>query len=120
MNSQKKIITQLDVQIFSHIYKIFFKGIIILASLSLINLEAKASSPEAWEKHQQEVISKCFQASKLRNPQPVGKIILFSDEVGYDALSIKGHYQQPHMNNQKTQVLCLFNRRTRKAYIGEK
>ncbi|GAB4230640.1 MAG: hypothetical protein Kow0049_12620 [Stanieria sp.] len=116
MNNQgTKISTKLNI-----IYKALFQGTIILASLSLINLEVKASSPEAWKKHQQEVISKCLQASQLRNPQPVGKIILFSDEVGYDALSIRGRYQQPHMNNQKTQVLCLFNRKTRQAYIGEK
>ena len=49
----------------------------------------------------------------------MGKIISFGDDVGYDSLIIKGRYPQPHMNNKMTQVLCLFNRKTRKAYIGE-
>jgi hypothetical protein len=41
------------------------------------------------------------------------------DDVGYDGLMIKGRYPQPHMKNKATQILCLFNRKTRKASIGE-
>ncbi|MEB3312467.1 MAG: hypothetical protein VKJ02_19745 [Snowella sp.] len=101
-----------------------FKSLILSGSLILLGLQsvafkAEASSPQAWEKHNQEVIKKCTQASELKEAKPVGKSILFGDNVGYDGLIIKGRYPQAHMKNKETQVLCLFNRKTRKAYIGE-
>lgn len=79
----------------------------------------KASSPEAWAKHLQEVTSSCIRVSGLRNARSAGKIIIFGDDVGYDVLMIKGNYPQPHMKNRVGQMLCLFNRRTRKANISE-
>lgn len=98
---------------------IILSGSLMLFGLNIIGLKVEASSPKAWEQHNQEVIKKCSQASELKEAKPVGKSILFSDDVGYDGLLIKGRYPQPHMKNKETQVLCLFNRKTRKAYIGE-
>jgi hypothetical protein len=79
----------------------------------------KASSSDAIEQHQQEVMTQCLQVSGLRNPQPVGSIVMFGDEVGYDALMVRGTYPQSHMNNQMGQSLCLFNRQTRQAYSSD-
>jgi hypothetical protein len=84
----------------------------------LIDTEARASSPDAIKQHQQEVMNRCLQVSGLRNPQP-GSIVTFGDDVGYDALMVRGNYPQPHMNNQMGQSLCLFNRRTRQAYSSD-
>ncbi len=78
-----------------------------------------ASSPDAWAQHQQEVISSCLKVSGLRNAQAVGNIVGFGDDVGYDALLVRGNYPQPHMNNRAGEFLCLFNRKTRKAYTNE-
>ena len=74
----------------------------------------RSNSSYSWS-----TTAKCRQASGLKEANPVSKIILFGDDVGYDDLMIKGRYPQPHMKNKATQVLCLFNRKTRKAYIGE-
>lgn len=82
-------------------------------------IAVKASSPDAWKQHYQEVTASCLKVSGLRNAKPVGKIIGFGDNVGYDALLVRGNYPQPHMNNQVGQSLCLFNRRTRQAYTSE-
>lgn len=91
----------------------------IAGSLLFVGCQARASSPDAWEQHYQEVKARCLKVSGLRNPQPVGDIITFPDKVGYDALLVRGRYPQPHMNNQVGQSLCLFNRRTREAYTSE-
>lgn len=72
---------------------------IVIKSL-LTNMIANASSPDAIKQHQQEVLNRCLQVSGLRNPQTVSSIITFGDEVGYDALMVRGNYPQPHMNNE--------------------
>lgn len=101
-------------------FKPAFKlGLLLIIGANITALKLAASSPQAWEQQNKEAIAKCRQASGLKDANPVGKIILFGDDVGYDGLMIKGRYTQPHMKNKATQVLCLFNRKTRKAYIGE-
>ena len=97
----------------------FKLGLLIVIGANVTALKLAASSPQAWEQKNKEAIAKCRQASGLKEANPVSKIILFGDDVGYDDLMIKGRYPQPHMKNKVTQVLCLFNRKTRKAYIGE-
>ncbi len=94
-------------------------GLLIVIGSDITAFKLAASSPQAWEQQNKEAIAKCLQASGLKDANPVGKIILFGDDVGYDGLMIKGRYLQAHMKNKATQVLCLFNRKTRKAYIGE-
>jgi hypothetical protein len=80
---------------------------------------ADASSPDASAQHQQEVISSCLKVSGLRNAQAAGSIVGFPDDVSYDTLLVRGNYPQPHMNNRAGEFLCLFNRKTRKAYTSE-
>jgi hypothetical protein len=46
-------------------------------------------------------------------------LVLFDDAVGYDALVVSGTYPQPHMKNQPGKMLCLFNKKTRKASVSE-
>lgn len=95
-------------------------GVLLIFKISLpIVLPASASSPDAIKQHQAEVNRRCLQVSGLRNPRAVGAIITFGDEVGYDALVVRGNYPQPHMDNQVGQSLCLFSRRTRQAYTGD-
>lgn len=92
---------------------------LLTSGLLVTAIAATASSPDAWAKHNQEVIAKCLRVSNLRNAKPVGSIIRFGDDVGYDALLVRGTYPQTQMNNQTGQSLCLFNRRTRQASAAE-
>ncbi|NJP12502.1 MAG: hypothetical protein HC866_26055 [Leptolyngbyaceae cyanobacterium RU_5_1] len=92
---------------------------LLLVTRALLTSTAEASSPDAIKKHQQEVLNRCLKASGLKDPKPVGTIIIFGNDVGYDALMVRGNYPQSHMNNQMGQSLCLFNRRTRQAYVSD-
>jgi hypothetical protein len=97
------------------------KSLLILAmgGVLLTAVAVKASSPDAWEQHYQEVTANCLKVSGLQNAEPAGEIISYSDDAGYDALLVRGNYPQPHMNNQVGQVLCLFNRQTRQAFATD-
>lgn len=92
---------------------------IILAVCLLASSSALASSPDEWAKHRQAVTTACLEASGLENPQPAGEIVTFADQVGYDAMLVKGIYPQPQMQRQTGQVLCLFNRQTRQAFTSD-
>jgi hypothetical protein len=87
----------------------------LLITRMLPDITARASSPDAIRQHQKEVTNRCLQISGLEKPQPVGSIVTFGDDIGYDVLMVRGHYPQPHMNNQIGKSLCLFNRATRQA-----
>ena len=91
----------------------------IFFPLLLFCSPARASSPDDWRQHFQEVRKTCIKESGLVKAQAISEIIVFGDEVGYDALLIKGHYPQPHMKNTVGKSLCLFNRKTRKAKTVE-
>jgi hypothetical protein len=85
----------------------------VLPTLAIAGASFKsaiASSPDAMAQHQKEVIFTCLAASGFRNARPIGEIIVFGDDVGYDALRVRGNYPQIHMNNQAGKVLCLFDR----------
>jgi hypothetical protein len=91
----------------------------IAGSLLFTSSMALASTPDEWAKHYQEVTAACLEASGLQDPQPVGEIVTFADEVGYDALLVRGTYPQPQMHHQAGQVLCLFNRQTRQVSTSD-
>ncbi|MBD3885477.1 hypothetical protein IFO70_27520 [Phormidium tenue FACHB-886] len=90
-----------------------------IVGLLATTIAVQASSPEASEQHNREVRTSCLSVSGFNNAEPVGEIINFPDNVGYDALLVSGNYPQPDMNNQAGQVLCLFNRQTRQAFVSE-
>lgn len=91
----------------------------VLGVLLVTAISADASSPAAWEQHKKEVVSACVKASGLREAHPAGQSVIFSDDVGYDVLLIRGRYNQANMSNQIGQMLCLFDRRHRKAHIND-
>lgn len=90
-----------------------------VGGLLVAAIAVKASSPDAWKQHYQEVTTKCLNVSGLQNAETAGEIISYGDDVGYDALLVRGNYRQPQMNNQVGQVLCLFNRQTRQAVASD-
>ena len=92
---------------------------IMAGSLFLTGTTALASTPGEWANHEREVTTACLEASGLETPQAIGTIVTFSDDVGYDALLVKGAYPQPHMHHQIGQVLCLFNRGTRQVSTSD-
>jgi hypothetical protein len=90
-----------------------------MGCLLLVAGAATASTPEAWNAYNKEVITKCVAASRLRDAHPGGQRIDFDDHIGLSALIIIGHYPQPHMNNQRGRELCLFDKRSKTATVAD-
>ena len=90
-------------------------ALLVLSTGSGVRL-AQASSPAAWSAHDREVASACTQASGLKQAAVTGQPMVFDDSLGMTALVVTGRYPQPHMKNQPTRVLCLFDRKTRQAH----
>ena len=80
---------------------------------------ANASTPDAWAKHDREVAERCAAASGFKDAKAVGKPVVFDDTVAQTALLIRGTYPQKHMAGKQGEVLCLYNRKTRRASVQE-
>ena len=89
------------------------------AAAAVMAAAALASTPQAWNDFDAEVLKACVAASSLTNPHAAGQRVDFDDATGYSALLLSGHYPQPHMKNQPGRELCLFDRRTRTAVVSD-
>lgn len=90
---------------------------LIAACLLASATAARAAPPDVWQAHYQEVRVRCLQASGLLNAKPVGEVVSFPDQVGYDALLVRGQY--PQTKGKRGEFLCLFDRRSRQPYLVE-
>jgi hypothetical protein len=93
--------------------------ICLMLGLFMAAATGEASSPDEWEKHQKEVAATCAKASGLKNARTMGEAVQFGDDIGFDAVMIRGRYPQPHMKNAVGHALCLFDRKTRRAECSE-
>ncbi|MCY1412426.1 hypothetical protein D3C76_1101650 [compost metagenome] len=80
---------------------------------------ALASSPEQWAELDEQVIASCTKASQLKQAAPVGQTAQFDDRVGYVALLLQGRYPQAHMKNKPGRELCLYDKKSKVAYVTE-
>jgi hypothetical protein len=87
--------------------------------LTTLAAQANASSPDAWASFDKALLASCTKASQLKNATPVGTAAQFDDRVGYSALLLQGHYPQKHMKGQQGTELCLYNKKTKTAYVTE-
>ena len=87
--------------------------------LTALATQAQASSPDAWAAFDKAVLASCTKASGLKNPKPVGTAAQFDDRVGYTALLLQGQYPQKHMKGQQGTELCLYNKKSKTAYVTE-
>ena len=76
---------------------------------------ASASSPAAWAQHDKDTQQACAAASELNNPVVHPKTVLFDDTVGMDARLVTGTWKPAHMKGAKAVMLCLYDRKARKA-----
>ncbi|WP_085745341.1 MULTISPECIES: hypothetical protein [unclassified Pseudomonas] len=90
-----------------------------LSVLCLIAPLAHASSPDAWAAYDKAVLASCTKASGLKNAKPVGNAAQFDDRVGYTALLLQGQYPQKHMKGQQGTELCLYNKKSKTAFVSE-
>jgi hypothetical protein len=93
-------------------------SIVLLIASAYLPMQASAASTESWKDLDKAVVDSCMKASQLKEVRAVGKAG-FADQVGYEALMLRGRYPQPHMKNQPGAELCLYNRRSEKATVSE-
>lgn len=102
---------------------IILRGVLTLAVASVIAImavgPASASSPAAWAQHDKDTQQACAAASELNNPVVHPKTVLFDDTVGMDARLVTGTWKPAHMNGAKAVMLCLYDRKTRRAVVQD-
>lgn len=92
-----------------------------LLSITLATLatQVHASSASAWDAHGKAVLASCTKASSLKRIKQVGNVAEFDDRAGYSAVLLQGEYPQQHMKGQTGTVLCLYNKKSKTAYVSE-
>ncbi|WP_442678388.1 hypothetical protein ACSBM8_12745 [Sphingomonas sp. ASY06-1R] len=75
---------------------------------------AQASTDAAWAASTKAGRAACIAAANLARPI-VSAPLNFSDQVGRDAMLVRGRYKQRYMKNALGTMLCLYDRRTHKA-----
>ena len=94
----------------------FFFTSAILATAFVI--PAHASTPGAYAVLDRQTSAACVAASGLRDAD-VGPAMRFSDRFLIDARTVTGTYPQRHMKGAQGTMLCLYNRRTKRAEVQE-
>jgi hypothetical protein len=87
--------------------------------LTALTTQAHASSPDAWAVYDKTVLASCTKASGLKDAKPIGTAAQFDDRVGYSALLLQGQYPQKHMKGAQGTELCLYNKKSKTAYVTE-
>jgi heat shock protein HslJ len=79
---------------------------------------ALASTPASWAALGRASAQACIAASGLHGAT-VGAPLRFSDTLGVEARLISGTYRPAHMKGAAGQMLCLYDRRSRRAEIQD-
>lgn len=79
---------------------------------------AFASTSGSYAALDRQTTAACARASGLRDAT-VGPVVRFSDRLAMDARTVTGTYPQTHMKGAKGTMLCLYDRRTRRAEVQE-
>jgi hypothetical protein len=85
----------------------------------LLTGHVQASSDDAWQAYERDMRERCLAVSQLKSARIAGKPVMFDDRLEVSALIIDGQYPQPHMKAQRGRELCLYDRRSKTAYISE-
>lgn len=88
----------------------------LLASVFAAPLQA--ATPGAYAALDRKTSAACSAASGLRGTR-VGPVVRFSDNFLMDARTVTGTYPQSHMKGAVGTMLCLYNRRTKRAEVQE-
>ena len=79
---------------------------------------ANAATTRSYAALDRQTSAACIAASGLR-AATVGPVVRFSDRFLMDVRTVTGTYPQPHMKGAKGTMLCLYNRRTKRAETQE-
>lgn len=79
---------------------------------------AFSSTPASWAKLDAASEAACIKAASISGAK-VGPPIRYSDKTMIDARLVEGTWPQPHMKGAKARMLCLYNRKTKRAEVQE-
>ena len=79
---------------------------------------AAASTDAAWAASARAGRAACAAAANFARPT-ISAPLNFSDQVGRDAMLVRGMYKQRFMKNAWGTMLCLYDRRTHRAEVVE-
>jgi hypothetical protein len=88
-------------------------------ALGIAATAAPASSPAAWTQLEKDAATACATASNLKDPVVHPATVRFDDTAGLDARLVTGAWKPAHMKGAKTVMLCLYDRKTRRAHVQE-
>jgi len=80
---------------------------------------ARASTPAAWAQLEKDAAAACAKASDLKDPVVHPATVRFDDTIGIDARWVTGAWKPAHMKGAKTAMLCLYDRKTKRAAAQE-
>lgn len=80
--------------------------------------DADASTTSEWRQLDADSAAACTKAAGLLAPV-LSPPVRFGDTLGVDARLVTGAAPQPHMRGRQVSMLCLYDRRTRRAEVQE-
>lgn len=93
--------------------------LVTMAAATLLAANAAhAATPASYASLDRTSSAACLKASALRNAS-VGPVTRFSDRSGMDARVVTGTRPQPHMKGASATMLCLYDRRAKRAEVQE-
>jgi len=94
------------------------KSVIAAVALAAAAAPALASTDAAWAASNRAARAACIAAANFARPS-VSAPLNFSDQVGRDAMLVRGMYRQRFMKHAWGTMLCLYDRRTHRAEVVE-
>jgi len=85
-----------------------------LPLLCLCAAPAFASTTAAWKAGETAARSACVKASGLTGAATSAPVH-FSDRMAQDVVLVTGHYPQPRLKGKPATMLCLYDRRAKRA-----
>lgn len=80
---------------------------------------ASASTAASWAGLERDTARACASASGLLNAVVTESTVRFDDSLGVDARLVRGTWPQPHMKGAQALMLCLYDRRARRAQVQD-
>ncbi len=92
-------------------------SLLVTATLA-VTPPVSASSPIAWSEAVSAARNACVKASGL-NDAAASAPVHFSDRIAQDVILVTGHFPQKAVKGKPGTMLCLYDRRTKRAETQE-
>lgn len=94
------------------------RTVYLVSACVFVGTGASASTSESYRELEAQAAKACIAESGFGKAR-VSSTIRFSDDSGVDARLVTGIYPQPHMKGAQGLMLCLYDRRTKRAEVQD-